>query len=124
VVSRNAGAALAPKWEICGISYLMLGGSLIRTRYAKSFFRSKDTACRALVMGGQACVLYGPAEFSRDITSPSSRIPVIYPACARHSDDLPGRGHPCRRSIKAPAPGTRDPLPVYASGGSFACALM
>ena len=43
-------------------AFLMLGGSLDPEPDTQSpFFDS-----RALLMGGQACVLYGAAEFSRD----------------------------------------------------------
>jgi hypothetical protein len=45
---------------------------------------------RALLMGGQACVLYGGAEFSRDTDLVADPEPVI----AKLAELLPGRFTP------------------------------
>jgi hypothetical protein len=64
--------ALTPieRWRETGklwAFYLSVGGSLDpEERFRKSFRRSGAQQVRYLLMGGQACVLYGAAEFSRD----------------------------------------------------------
>jgi hypothetical protein len=40
---------------------------VIPTPITKALFSMKANGVRSLMMGGQACVLYGAAEFSRDL---------------------------------------------------------
>lgn len=47
-------------------TYLALGGSLDPEPDTQSPFFDADEGVRHLLMGGQACVFYGAAEFSRD----------------------------------------------------------
>jgi hypothetical protein len=49
-------------WQL----YFYLGGSLDTQPDTQSPFFDPRSQVRALLMGGQACVFYGAAEFSRD----------------------------------------------------------
>jgi len=47
-------------------TYLALGGSLDPEPDTKVLSSMREHLVQCLLMGGQACVLYGAAEFSRD----------------------------------------------------------
>ena len=47
-------------------TFLALGGPLIPNPIRKVLSSMHEHRVRALLMGGQACVFYGGAEFSRD----------------------------------------------------------
>ena len=49
-------------WQV----YFHLGGSLDTQPDTQSPFFDSEAPSTRLLMGGQACVLYGAAEFSRD----------------------------------------------------------
>ena len=46
--------------------YSLFGGSLDTQRDTQSLFSIRTHRVRPLLMGGQACVFYGAAEFSRE----------------------------------------------------------
>ena len=48
-------------------AYLALGGSLNRSPILTALSSMRKSGVRTLLMGGQACVFYGAAEFSRDL---------------------------------------------------------
>ena len=57
------------RWHASGelwAHYLSIGGRLIPSRIRKVLFTMAAHRVRALLMGGQACVFYGAAEFSHD----------------------------------------------------------
>ncbi len=57
---------------------------MIESPIVKVLSTIRKHGVKALLMGGQACVFYGAAEFSRDATSSCWRIRRISRACVRH----------------------------------------
>src|SRR5205823_967528 len=78
------GLTPAERWRESGklwASFLALGDHLIPNPILRVLSSMRAHSVRALLMCGQACVLYGAAEFSRDLDLPSSPVFGI----SRHS---------------------------------------
>ena len=56
-----------PRPAECGKPSKLLGGPLTRNPTLKVLSSMRKHGVRSLLMGGQACVFYGAAEFSRNI---------------------------------------------------------
>src|ERR1700689_23914 len=64
---RSAPASVSLNPQDCGQPISRLGDHLSQSPILKALSSIQRSGARTLLMGGQACVFYGAAEFSRDL---------------------------------------------------------